>query len=150
LLYQVAGRAGRAKRPGRVLVQTFMPDHPVIRAVAASDREGFLAAEAKDREGSGMPPFGRLAGIILSAIDERAVDIAAGALARSAPRSGDVQVLGPAPAPLSILRGRHRRRFLVKAARNVNIQSRIQAWIKATKLPKKVRVQTDIDPYSFL
>ncbi|MDP6428807.1 MAG: primosomal protein N' [Rhodospirillales bacterium] len=150
LLYQVAGRAGRAQRPGQVLVQTYMPEHPVIRALAGGDREGFLAAEAKDREGAGMPPFGRLVGIILSAIDEALVDEAARALGRSAPRSAEIQVLGPAPAPLALLRGRHRRRFLVKAGRRVNIQERIRSWLKATPLPKKVRVQTDVDPYSFM
>ncbi|MBT3551474.1 MAG: primosomal protein N' [Rhodospirillaceae bacterium] len=150
LLYQVAGRAGRAERPGRVLMQTYMPDHPVIQALSEGDSAGFLEAEARDRQGAGMPPFGRLVGIIVSGTDERLVDAAASALGRSAPRSAEVQILGPAPAPMAVLRGRHRRRFLVKAGRSVNIQERVRHWLRNTSLPKKVRVQTDVDPYSFL
>jgi primosomal protein N' (replication factor Y) len=150
LLYQVAGRAGRAERPGRVLMQTYMPEHPVIQALGSGDSASFLETEARDREGAGMPPFGRLVGIIVSGTDERLVDAAAGALGRSAPRSDAVQILGPAPAPMAVLRGRHRRRFLVKAGRSVNIQDRIRTWLKNTPLPKKVRVQTDVDPYSFM
>ncbi len=154
LLYQVAGRAGRAAQDdylaGRVMVQTYMPDHAVIKTLAEGDRDGFLAAEAKDREQAGMPPFGRLAGVIVSGADESAVDQAARNLNRSAPRGGNVQTLGPAPAPLALLRGRHRRRFLLKADRKVNIQSHIRAWLQATQIPRKVRLQLDIDPYSFL
>ncbi len=150
LLYQVAGRAGREQRPGRVAVQTHMSDHAVIRTLAEGDRDGFLAAEARDREQNGMPPFGRLVGVILSGADEGAVDQAARNLNRSAPRTGDVQTLGPAPAPLALLRGRHRRRFLLKAGRDVNIQAHIRAWLRATQIPRKVRLQLDIDPYSFL
>ncbi len=150
LLYQVAGRAGRAERPGRVLMQTYMPEHPVIQALSKGDGAGFLEAEARDRQGAGMPPFGRLVGIIVSGTEERLVDAAAAALGRSAPRSAEVQILGPAPAPMAVLRGRHRRRFLVKAGRSVNIQERIRSWLRNTSLPKKVRVQTDVDPYSFL
>jgi len=150
LLYQVAGRAGRAERPGRVIVQTYMPDHPVIRALGAGDRDGFLAAETADREIASMPPYGRLAGIVVSGIDEGAVETAVRALSRSAPRQDGVMVLGPADAPLKLLRGRHRRRFLVKTGRNVNIQARIRQWLNATQIPRKVRVHVDIDPYSFM
>ena len=131
-------------------MQTYMPEHPVIQALASGDSAGFLETEARDREGAGMPPFGRLVGIIVSGTDERLVDAAAQALGRSAPRSGAVQVLGPAPAPMAVLRGRHRRRFLVKAGRSVNIQDRIRTWLRNTPVPKKVRVQTDVDPYSFM
>lgn len=150
LLYQVAGRAGREERPGRVMVQTYMPEHAVIQTLTGGDRDSFLAAEALDRKQNGMPPFGRLVGVILSATDESLVDQAARNLNRSAPRDGKVQTLGPAPAPLALLRGRHRRRFLLKAARDVNIQAHIRAWLKATQIPRKVRLQLDIDPYSFL
>ena len=150
LLYQVAGRAGREHRPGRVVLQTFMPDHPVIKSLAAGDRDGFLSAEAKDRELAGMPPFGRLAGVVLSSPDPYQVDRAANALRRAAPSEDGVQVLGPAPAPMALLRGRHRRRFLVKAGREVNLQKALRNWLSITPLPKKVRVQLDIDPYSFM
>jgi len=150
LLYQVAGRAGRADRPGRVVVQSYMPDNKVIKALAAADFDGFLAAESEDRRRTGMPPFGRLAGIILSASDAGIVDAAAQQLSRAAPRGEGLEILGPAPAPLAVLRGRHRRRFLVKAERSVNLQKRIQGWISHVRLPKGVRVQVDIDPYSFM
>lgn len=150
LLYQVAGRAGRAERPGRVLVQTFMPENKVMQALAAGNREGFIAAEADERREHGMPPFGRLAGVILSSPDVRAVDDAAASLNRTAPRGTGVEILGPAPAPMAVLRGRHRRRFLVKADRTVNLQRRLADWIARTRLPSRVKVQLDIDPYSFL
>jgi primosomal protein N' (replication factor Y) (superfamily II helicase) len=150
LLYQVAGRAGRAERPGRVVVQTHDPQNAVMQALKNGDHKGFIETLSQDRERSKMPPFGRLAGVILSGADERAVDQAARNLARTAPRNDGVTTLGPAPAPLALLRGRHRRRFLVKADKDVNIQARIRAWLKATELPRKVRVQLDIDPYSFM
>src|SRR5690606_180299 len=100
LLHQVAGRAGRAAHAGRVLLQTFDPGHPVIRALVARDREGFLAQEAEARRAAGMPPFGRLAALVLSATDPEAVEAAGRDLARHAPRGPGVTVLGPAPAPL--------------------------------------------------
>ena len=115
LLHQVGGRAGRAERPGRVLIQTFMPEQPVMQALAAGDRDRFLEAEAAARREAGLPPFGRLAAVIVSAADAEACDFAAAALSRAAPQLPGLAVLGPAPAPLAVLRGRHRRRFLVKA-----------------------------------
>ena len=150
LLYQVAGRAGRAERPGRVFVQTFMPENKVMKALSVGDRAGFVAAEADERRDHGMPPFGRLAGVILSSVDARAVDDAASALNRTAPRGQGMEILGPAQAPLAVLRGRHRRRFLVKADRNVNLQRRLADWIARTRVSDRVKVQLDIDPYSFL
>ncbi len=150
LLFQVAGRAGRAQRPGRVLLQTAEPGHGVMRALAAGDRAGFLAAETKDRRAAGMPPFGRLVGIILSGRDEGEVDAAARAMRRAAPGGDDLLILGPAPAPLSLLRGRHRRRLLLKAGRQINVQEKMRAWLAATPRLGKVRIQLDVDPYSFL
>ena len=131
-------------------MQTYIPEHPVIQALAEGQHAAFLAAESRDREAGGMPPFGRLVGIIVSGTDPGKVDAAAAALGRNAPRADGMEILGPAPAPMAILRGRHRRRFLVKAARQVNIQERVRHWLRTTKLPKNVRVQTDVDPYSFL
>ena len=150
LLHQVAGRAGRAERPGIVYLQTFMPEHPVMRALASDDRDRFLAAESEARRTKGWPPFGRLAALILSAPDADGADRAARLLALRAPRLDGVEVLGPAPAPLAILRGRHRRRFLVKAPRNAHMQSVLHGWIDGVKLPHEVRLQVDIDPYSFM
>ncbi|MGH7074853.1 MAG: primosomal protein N', partial [Stellaceae bacterium] len=150
LLHQVAGRAGRAEQPGLVLVQTFHPDNPVMRALIADDRDRFLRVEADERERHGNPPFGRMAALIVSGDSEDAAEFASRAYARSSPHLPGVEVFGPAPAPLAILRGRHRRRFLVKARRGVKIQAVMKEWLVRVKLPSNVRAQVDIDPYSFL
>jgi primosomal protein N' (replication factor Y) (superfamily II helicase) len=150
LLHQVAGRAGRADRPGRVLLQTYEPEHPVMQALVAGDRDRFLESEAEDRRSAGMPPFGRLAALILAGPDAETVDGAARLLARGAPHGEGIQVWGPAPAPLAVLRGRHRRRFLLKCRRDIAPQPLLRAWLAPVKLPGSVRLQIDIDPYSFL
>jgi primosomal protein N' (replication factor Y) (superfamily II helicase) len=150
LLHQVAGRAGREDRPGRVLVQTFQPEHPVMEALISGQRDRFLEAEAAARRAHEMPPFGRLAAVIVSGPNEAAVDAASRALARTAPDGAGIRVLGPAPAPLAILRGRHRRRLLMKTGRTVNIQKLLKRWLRQVRLKGDVRVQVDIDPYSFL
>jgi primosomal protein N' (replication factor Y) (superfamily II helicase) len=150
LLQQVAGRAGRAERPGHVLIQTYMPEQPVMKALAAGDRDRFLEAEAAARRDAGLPPFGRLAALIVSAADAEVADFTARALARAAPQLPGLSVLGPAPAPLAVLRGRHRRRFLVKAERGVNLQAALRDWLGRVRVSGSARVQVDIDPYSFL
>jgi len=150
LLYQVAGRAGRAVHPGRVMLQTYLPDHPVMKALVAGDRDAFISIETQAREATGMPPFGKLAALIISGLDEKAVAQAASALGRAAPNFDGVQVFGPAPAPISLLRGRHRQRLLLKARKDVTIQSVLKKWIAHARIPKKVRVQIDVDPYSFM
>jgi primosomal protein N' (replication factor Y) len=150
LLHQVAGRAGRADRLGRVLLQTYEPEHPVMQALVAGDRDRFLESEAEDRRSAGMPPFGRLAALILAGPDAETVDGAARLLARGAPHGEGIQVWGPAPAPLAVLRGRHRRRFLLKCRRDIAPQPLLRAWLAPVKLPGSVRLQIDIDPYSFL
>lgn len=150
LLYQVAGRAGRAERPGRALVQTHMPEHPVMQALVSGQRDRFVSAELHDRELAGMPPYGRLASLIISGPDPAAVDNVCAALARRAPHQPGVTVLGPSTAPLALLRGRHRRRFLLKAARDVAVQPLLHGWLEKIGLPGSVRLQVDVDPYSFL
>ena len=150
LLHQVAGRAGRAARTGKVLLQTHLPSHPVIAALVNGDRDRFLAEEAAERRLHGLPPFGRLAAVILSGPQPAAVDAGAAALARAVPVREDIVVLGPAAAPLTVLRGRHRRRFLVKARRSAPLQSAIADWIGSIRLPSSIRTTVDIDPYSFL
>ncbi|MBN9488344.1 MAG: primosomal protein N' [Alphaproteobacteria bacterium] len=150
LLYQVAGRAGRADRPGRALVQTHMPEHPVMQALVANDRDRFVAAELADRGTAGMPPYGRLASLIVSGPDPAAVDNVCAAIARRAPHQTGVTVLGPSTAPLALLRGRHRRRFLLKTGRDVAVQPLLHAWLAQVGLPGSVRLQIDVDPYSFL
>ena len=150
LLHQVGGRAGRAERPGRVLLQTYMPEQPVMRALVAGDRDRFLETEAAMRREAGWPPFGRLAALIVAASDAEAADFAARALARAAPHLPGIEVLGPAPAPLAVLRGRHRRRLLVKAGREVNLQAVMRDWLSRVKFAGSTRLQVDIDPYSFM
>jgi primosomal protein N' (replication factor Y) len=150
LLHQVGGRAGRAEHKGRVLIQTWMPEQPVMKALAAADRDRFLEAEATARRSAGLPPFGRLAALIVSSGDPESADFVAHALARSAPQLPGITVLGPAPAPLAVLRGRHRRRFLVKAGREANLQAVLRSWLSRVRVQGSVRIQVDIDPYSFL
>lgn len=150
LLHQVSGRAGREQRPGRVLLQTFNPDHPVMTALAAQDRDGFLEAEKTEREARLMPPFGRLGAIIISGTNQQQVACFAKDLARSAPFHPDMTILGPVPAPLSQLRGRHRWRFLVKASKSIPLQQMLATWVGKVKPVGNIRVTLDIDPYSFL
>ena len=149
-LSQVSGRAGRAERPGRVMLQSYMPDHPVMAALISGDREAFLDREIRARQAGHLPPFGRLVALIVSGPDHNSVLQAGRALARNAPREKGVETFGPAPAPLSLLRGRHRYRLLLKAPRAVNVQAIVRRWLATTRLPKKVRIQVDVDPYSFM
>ncbi|MEZ5648519.1 MAG: primosomal protein N' [Alphaproteobacteria bacterium] len=150
LLNQVAGRAGREDRPGQVFLQTYDPSQPVIAALAEGSEENFLTQEMNARKAATMPPYGKLAALILSASNEKLVDQACRDLAAKIPHEEGIIILGPAPAPLAILRRRHRRRFLLKSAKNLSLQSVIKKWIKEIRLPRTVRLQVDIDPYSFL
>jgi primosomal protein N' (replication factor Y) len=151
LMRQVSGRAGRAERRGVALIQTHQPDHPVIRAILAGDDEGFRQTEAAGRQGAGMPPYGRLAAVILSGPDLAAVFDAGNALASRTVALDAVgaRVYGPAPAPVARVRGRHRIRLLVKAAKAVPLQPALSAWVAGVKLPSSVRLALDIDPQSF-
>ncbi len=150
LLHQVAGRAGREDRPGRVLLQSFSPEHPVMQALIADDFPGFLRAEAAQRAPGNWPPYGRLAALIISSEDARSAERAARELGLAAPVGQGVQVLGPAPAPLALLRGRHRHRLLLKAERGVRVQAVLADWLARVQLPREVRVQVDVDPVGFL
>ncbi len=151
LMRQVAGRAGRAERPGVALLQTHQPDHPVIRAILAGDEEGFWRAEARARQVAGVPPYGRMAGIILSSPDMKAAFDLGGWLARNAAplRAAGAEVYGPAPAPIARIRGRHRVRLLIKAPKGAGLQAAISRWLAPVKLPAQMRLAVDIDPQSF-
>ena len=150
LLHQVGGRAGRGHKAGEVLIQTHMPEHPVMQALAAQDRDRFMEREAEQRKAAGLPPFGRLVGIVLSSPDAVMANKCAEELARRAPHSEEVRVLGPAPAPLALLRGRTRIRFLVKGTRRAAIQDYVRDWLNAAKMPNSVRIGIDVDPQSFM
>lgn len=152
LMRQVAGRAGRAERPGLALLQTYQPEHPVIRAILSGEEEAFWRAEAEERRAAGMPPYGRLAGIVISSTDMTEAFEIGTALARAdAPlRAVGARVFGPAPAPIARIRGRHRVRLLVQAARNVPLQAALARWIAQLRLPARARLAVDVDPQSFL
>ncbi len=150
MLHQVAGRAGRAEAPGRVLLQSYDPLHPVIQALLSGDLPAFLEQEAALRRPGHWPPFGRLAALIVSAEDERLANQIARALARAAPRQPGVEVLGPAPAPIALLRGRHRRRLLLKTLREIAVQPLLRAWLAQVPVPRNVKLDVDVDPVSFM
>ena len=150
LLHQVAGRAGRAEAPGQVLLQTFSPEHPVMQALISGRLEEFMAREAAERRPGNWPPYGRLAALIVSAESAEAADTVARDLGRAAPHGDGILVLGPAPAPLAILRGRHRRRLLLKTRRDIAVQKLLREWLAAVPVRGSVRVDVDVDPVSFL
>jgi primosomal protein N' (replication factor Y) len=149
-IQQVAGRAGRGDKPGRVFVQTHDPDAPVIAALVKGDAPGFYAAETEARREAAMPPFGRLAAIVVSAEDSSEAEAIARRIGHAAPDVEGMAVFGPAPAPLAMLRGRHRQRLLVHARRSLDVQDVIRDWLAAIEWSAKVRVSVDVDPYSFL
>ena len=150
MLHQVAGRAGRAEAPGLVLLQSYNPTHPVIAALLSGDLPAFLEQEAGLRRPGHWPPFGRLAALIVSAEDERLADQIARALARAAPRQKGVEVLGPAPAPIALLRGRHRRRLLLKTVKEIAVQPLLRDWLAQVQVPRTVKLDVDVDPVSFM
>lgn len=149
LLHQVAGRAGRESVRGHVSIQTYQADSRFMTTLAAQDRDCFLDQELSQRQMAMMPPFAKLAGIILSDIQEKRVEQAARHLAQSIPHLTDVQILGPATPPMAMLRGRHRRRFLLSADKGTSVQTVIREWLARVTIPASTKVQIDIDPQSF-
>ncbi len=152
LMRQVSGRAGRADLPGEAFLQTYQPDHPVIRAILTGDEEAFLRQEADQRRAAGVPPYGRMAGIVISDPDAAVAFDVGNALARNTAMLRDVgaEVWGPAPAPIARIRGRHRVRLLVRAPRQAPIQPALAQWVAQVRLPGTTRLSIDIDPQSFL
>ncbi len=149
LLHQLGGRAGRGELAGTVLVQTYAPDHAVMKALAAQDRDRLMALEARERKAGGWPPYGQLAAILLDGVDEAKVKAAGQMLARTAPDDKRLRVLGPAPAPLSKLRGQYRYRLLVKAAPGIHLQRTLRGWLQGQKF-SGVRIKIDVNPYYFM
>lgn len=147
---QVAGRAGRAKKAGHVYIQSYYPENGVIQALANNDRDSFYERETALRKSRAMPPFGRLAAIIISAEDNKEAMETARLIGQYAPQSENFRVFGPAPAQLSMLRGRYRHRLLVQAKRKENMQAIIHKWLDPLEWPRSVRVAIDVDPYSFV
>ncbi|GAA6182589.1 primosomal protein N' [Shimia sp. NS0008-38b] len=151
LMRQVAGRAGRSERAGLALLQTFQPEHPVIRSILAGDETGFWRAQADERRQAMVPPFGRMAGIILSGGDVSQVFDLGNALARNTQPllAIGAEVYGPAPAPIARVRGRHRVRLLVKADKSAPLQAALAQWVGQFRLKGDLRLAVDIDPQSF-
>lgn len=147
---QVSGRAGRGAKPGRVFIQTHSPDTAVIRALISGDAESFYAAETEARREANAPPFGRFAGIIISSEKLKDAEDAARLIGKTAPDVEGMYVYGPAPAPLAMLRGRHRQRLLIHARRALDLQDVIRDWLGPLEWPRSVRVSVDVDPYSFV
>ncbi|MGC6475157.1 MAG: primosomal protein N' [Parvibaculales bacterium] len=150
MLSQVTGRAGREQAGGKAILQSYMPDHPVLQALASGDRDAFFQREIEMRQQANMPPFGRLAGIILACEDLALVNKYARALAQHVPIIEGMRVLGPAPAPIARIRGAYRLRFLVQGARQSKMQDYIRDWLGRVKKPATVKCAVDIDPYRFL
>jgi primosomal protein N' (replication factor Y) len=151
LLHQVTGRAGRTFARGRGLVQTHMPEHPVMQAIIAGDREAFIDNEIRQRQSAMLPPFGRLAALVISAKAKDQAEDFARAVVRAAPLARSIEILGPAEAPLAVIRGRHRWRVLVKAPRETDLQAYLRLWLAGAPVPKgDLRLTVDIDPYNFL
>ena len=151
LMRQVAGRAGRSDKPGVAILQTHQPEHPVIRAILGGDEETFWRTEAREREVAGVPPYGRLVGVVLSSNNEQEAFDVGQAMARNCIPLTKIgaQVFGPAPAPIARIRGRHRVRILVKASKSAPIQTALTEWAAQFKLPNSLRLSIDIDPQSF-
>ncbi|GAA0742874.1 primosomal protein N' [Sphingomonas trueperi] len=149
-IMQVSGRAGRGEKPGTVFIQTHAPEAQVMQALVSGDAEAFYAAETEARREADAPPFGRYAAIIVSSEDKAAAEETARMIGRSAPELAEMHVYGPAPAPLAMLRGRHRFRLLVHAKRSFDVQDVIRDWLGGLSWSPRVRVAVDVDPYSFV
>ena len=149
LLSQVSGRAGRGEKKGIVYLQTLYPENAVLKALLSGDREQFLRLEKDSRRILKMPPFGKLAAIIVSGANREVTDKTAAWLGQTAPNNDCITTLGPAPAPIYMLRNKYRYRLLLKTAKNIQIQEVIREWLKKVNIPSSVRVEVDIDPYSF-
>lgn len=149
MLHQVAGRAGRAEKKGQVFLQTFDPENQIMLAMKTGSAEQFLSAEAQSRQMLKMPPFGRLAALIVSGSSQEQTQRAAALLGKTAPSGNGMRVLGPAPAPLALLRGKYRYRLLLQTEKQIKIQRVLRHWLSSVSLPSSIRIQTDVDPYSF-
>lgn len=150
LMAQVAGRAGRGEKPGRAMIQTHLPEHPLMDALRRNNRNSYMRQEIEVRRQARLPPFVSLAAIIVSGSHNAEVEKLARQVRGIMPKACDVEVLGPAPAPMSLVRGRHRWRFLVKAEKKVDLQAFLRAWLQPVEPKGSLRIDIDVDPYNFL
>ena len=149
-LVQVAGRAGRAEKPGRALIQTHQPEHEALLALAAGDRELFIGVELAMREMLGLPPFGKLAAVILSGPDLKTTEALAKKMVSLAPRAEGIEILGPSEPPIGRLRGQFRRRLFIQAELGVNLPRYMAVWRNKIRPKAKYKIQIDIDPQNFM
>lgn len=150
LLSQVSGRAGRAEKRGEVYVQTLHPENNVLKALLTNDRDCFTQVEKESRRLLGYPPYGKLAAVIISSVNQQQAAQTANLFGQTAPKNEYITVLGPAPAPLYLLRDKYRYRLMLKTARVINIQKVLTEWLNMVNIPSNVKVEVDIDPYSFM
>lgn len=150
LLSQVSGRAGRGEKKGTVYLQTVYPENNVLQSILNNDRHSFIEFEKSTRKLLHYPPYGKLAALIVSGTNSNLVEKTAANLGRTAPHTEHIEVLGPVPAPLYLLKDKYRYRLLLKTSRQINIQKVLKQWLSMNKIPNTIRVETDIDPYSFM
>ncbi len=150
LLQQVSGRCGRAEKAGTVYLQTYYPEHPVLQALVSGEDEQYREQELLMRQSAGMPPFSKLVSIIVSGVDQNATEQWLQKFSRMRPRDENLDIMGPAPAPLAKLRKQYRYRFLLKCSKGFPVQSYVQTWLDACPAPRMVKVAVDVDPVSFL
>jgi primosomal protein N' (replication factor Y) len=149
-LFQVAGRAGRGEQPGRVLLQTYQPEHPVLRAICSYDRDGFMSADMESRRAAGMPPYGQLIAVIVECEKESVLQKYCADLAAAAPVLSGGKIMGPIAAQVYQIRGWYRMRFLVAGAQRADLQPVVRQWLSKVKQPANIRVKTDVNPQNFM
>jgi len=149
-LFQVAGRAGRAELPGRVLLQTYQPEHPVLRAICACNRDEFMAGDMTGRRAAKMPPFGQLIAIIVESEKESILQKFCADLAAVAPKIENSKIMGPIPAQIYKIRTWYRMRFLVAGEERASLQSAVKHWLGKVKHPANIRIKIDVNPQNFM
>lgn len=149
-LFQVAGRAGRGEFPGRVLLQTYQPENPVIRAICAGDRDEFMGSDMESRRAAKMPPFGQLIAVIVEANKETTLKKYCDELSRAAPQLNGGKIMGPIAAQIYQIRNWYRMRFLISGDANANLQPVVRDWLNKVKQPANVRVKIDVNPMNFM
>ena len=149
-LFQVAGRAGRGEIPGKVLMQTYQPDHPVLQAICAGDRDNFMASDMAARRTAKMPPYGQLIAIIIEAEKESVLKKFCSVLSDAAPSANGVKIMGPIAAQVYQIRNWYRMRFLVAGDVRSNLQAVVKHWMGKVKVPANVRVKIDVSPQNFM
>ena len=148
-LFQVSGRAGRGENPGRVIIQTYQPDHPVMKAISENNRDDFVRIDMQNRHESKMPPFGQLIAIILEHKNEKTLIDFCNALANQAPKINRGKIMGPIPSEIYQIRNWYRMRFLVSGDAEASLQSVVRVWLDKIKQPNGMRIKIDVSPQTF-